>query len=1162
MWAMSSLNLHKFSSPRRPGKAHFLKQKPIFCVSSYIKLRLTLEERLSEALMISVGCSNCGHIIELDGSPPSELFCPRCKKKITIPAEQTENAARPVRTVKHADGAGKIPAPIALSAESAGQMFRNYEIIGEISRGAMGIVYKARQVNLNRIVALKVLIATDQAREEQIERFYRETQSVARLRHPNIIPIYDMGVEKGVYYFSMEFVEGESLESKIERGKIAPAHAIEIIEQVASAIHHAHERGIIHRDIKPANILIDQTGRVQVTDFGLAKELGKSGTRTGITVGTPHYMSAEQARGESSEVDERSDVYSLGAVFYEMLTGRPVFDGQTDLDIVLKVLNEEPVAPRKLNPRIPRDLEQVCLKALQKEKWQRYQSAAEFLCDIRRCRAGEPVTARPGSPLHRAYRSVRKRKQLVSVILAGFAALAVVYFISDYRARRALQRENESAQREKETAEREKELQNILQSRQKQQEKWKTVFASRFTEESLSQWSADSDIWKAIDGALQSASEKETAITFAEPIPGNIRVSFDLILDRPLTGYFGLLLCSFRKDLYSGYRLLFFAERLALQKEDTTKKIVNFALQTDTSYKIVAVRENDIISIKVGENELVNYQDLTPLTGEEAALFRFILSGCEVRIANLVIEKESIPLQTSPLFVADKLFNDGLYSHAAEIYRRVAQTPPDEDTAAEALYKLSLSLVKLDSRSEALSHFSQLIARFPQSKYNNAAKLQVGLCYLNLKEYDQFRSAVKDYNLDLSLGDILREAPLSVVKDYLAFVESQQKAHTPQEKIAKLREFILVQTSLPEEGRDHEKLAEAYLSLAAALTSQNQYEEAAKIYRELLTLYPGKVKYAFEAQFELARTYCLLNDFASAATVLQELIEKCTPEAFADALLGRKASASGGLEEIPDTTADAQTWQTVISYALKCNLAQQSLTYILLELDRPDEALSFLTSVEKEHSERAQAATMPQNAGTRLLQELAPYSTTQTAWSRFWLGNIYIMLGNPQKALEPLLAAQLPPEKGAQIAPETALTAQKDSSGSPAQPAPFVASYTPPQNSTVELALFVCYLKLGKTNEAKQHLKTALSLSPWFFGTSTQTVLHLLTLDSLPEDIPESTQSNTSAYQYLIAQALLTENKTEKATLFLQRAVSNRNPWPYYPANAQLTALKRSTPGF
>jgi tetratricopeptide (TPR) repeat protein len=264
----------------------------------------------------------------------------------------------------------------------------------------------------------------------------------------------------------------------------------------------------------------------------------------------------------------------------------------------------------------------------------------------------------------------------------------------------------------------------------------------------------------------------------------------------------------------------------------------------------------------------------------------------------------------------------------------------------------------------------------------------------------------------------------------------------------------------------------------------------------------------------------------------------------ADALLGKNVK---GLEDVPSPNADPQTYQLVISFARKRILAQQTLAYTLLELDRPDEALALLASIEKEHSERADPSGHREKSNTQLSEELAPFSAIQTAWARFWLGNVCVILGSPRKALEPLHAAELPAEKAADMIPDTL----------------FSADWIRLHNATVELALFVCYTKLGRKNEAREHLKAALSISPWFFGAGTQTVFNILTIDPLPEELPESVEANAPAYSYLIAVTLLAQNENDKAQSFLRAAISNgKNPWPFYPANAELTALKRTTPGF
>jgi predicted Ser/Thr protein kinase len=270
-----------------------------------------------------------------------------------------------------------------------------YQVVGVLGRGGMGVVYKAVQVGLNRPVALKMILTGQWASPAEVQRFRLEAEAVALLDHPHIVPVYEVGERDGLHYFSMKLVEGGSLAEHLPRLARDPRAAVRLLAAVARAVQYAHQRGVIHRDLKPANVLLDADDRPYVTDFGLAKRAGGSDlTGTGTVVGTPCYMAPEQAAGRK-DLTTAVDVYALGAILYEALTGRPPFRGETPLDTLRQVLEQEPERPRSVHAAADAGLEAVCLKCLAKDPAQRYASAADLAADLEHWLRGEPLSVRP-----------------------------------------------------------------------------------------------------------------------------------------------------------------------------------------------------------------------------------------------------------------------------------------------------------------------------------------------------------------------------------------------------------------------------------------------------------------------------------------------------------------------------------------------------------------------------------------------------------------------------------------------------------------------------------------------------------------------------------------------------------------------------------------------
>src|SRR5438552_99137 len=369
-------------------------------------------------------CAKCGAKIFSDA--PQE-FCSACllETGLGLLANDDEDVAAPLPHKRRAARPAKMPRLQRRSTAGRLGDFGDYELLDEVGRGGQGVVFRARQKSLNRIVALKVISLGQWASKAHLKRFRLEAEAAARLEHPSIVPIHEVGERDGSCYFSMKLVEGGQLDEVVRRTPMSIWQAAELIAKVARTVHYAHEHGILHRDIKPGNILLDQKGEPHLTDFGLARlvETESTVTRTMEVLGTPSYMAPEQAVGNNAAVSGLTDVYGLGAVFYQLLTGHPPFAGGTTYETIKLLLDTEPRQPRLWNSKVDRDLSTICLKCLEKDPKRRYSSAFALAEDLERWLKHEPILARRAGILSRSKKWIR-RNPTSTLLAASLVALA------------------------------------------------------------------------------------------------------------------------------------------------------------------------------------------------------------------------------------------------------------------------------------------------------------------------------------------------------------------------------------------------------------------------------------------------------------------------------------------------------------------------------------------------------------------------------------------------------------------------------------------------------------------------------------------------------------------------------------------------------------------
>ncbi len=442
-----------------------------------------------------VQCVLCGHRFN-PGSMDGYVYCTACGRRFN-PFMTGENTVfvpppTPGKTPPAdalpggGDGGDGAPGDGGEARTGTSRRFGEYDIIDEIARGGMGVVYLARQRVLRRVVALKVLRSGDNASEEERQRLLREAKAAAGLSHPNIVPIHEFSIHQGQPYFTMDYIDGQPLDMLLEKGPLNVRQAVEIIAAVSRAISYAHSRGIIHRDLKPANIILTSDNRPMITDFGLAVELTTGSehqrrmTMAGSIMGTIPYAPPEQAAGKIDQISERSDVYSMGAVLYEMVTGRPPFNGFTQFELMRRVINHDPVPPRQINPKVHRDVETIIQKCLEKEQRRRYPTAQAFADDCQSFLKGEVIAARPATLGYRCRRFITRRPLLnaLGAMVVGLS-LAVWIGINHFR---ALAKEKERTEQRLEVtqAETERMAQEKEEMERQVRRDWRTEYNINF----------------------------------------------------------------------------------------------------------------------------------------------------------------------------------------------------------------------------------------------------------------------------------------------------------------------------------------------------------------------------------------------------------------------------------------------------------------------------------------------------------------------------------------------------------------------------------------------------------------------------------------------------------------------------------------------------------
>jgi len=591
------------------------------------------------------------------------------------------------------------------NAAPVGDEFAGYEILGELGRGSMGIVYKARQTELDRLVALKVIIAGEDASEDDISRFMREARASAKMEHPNIVPVYDVGHVASKHYFTMAFVEGRTLADFVRETGPTLNQSVVIMRKLASAINYAHERGVIHRDLKPGNVMVDEAGEPHVMDFGLARNIQEESslTKTGDLMGTPAYMPPEQVEGKVHALDERTDIWSIGVMLYEIAAGKLPFADESPLRVLMRVLEDDPAGPRKVSRKTPHDLDTIVMKCLEKDPERRYRTAGALAEDLGRFLSGDAIAARPPSVSYRFRKKVWKHRGWAAGISVAALALAVALFFGL----------------------------GLWESVSRFAAGWELVLAEDFSSGKMPEgWEIPKGTVDFRDGTLVMTHGVPRPHDPPNPfglcvvvLPGNcpdaVRLEYDAWF--PSNAELGDKACDLSCVMHMEKRALF-SKAYALQFGSIGNKCSRLlresaALLTNVHrdalivpgkrHRVVAEHAGEYVTLWVDGKQVLRLRDFFPLTGGRICLYSWGKGGA--RFDNLKLYKRGRALDVSALAVPDAFFAGGDHERAAEEYAAIWRSHPGTAEGRIALYKRALALILLEEDDEARQALAGLV---------------------------------------------------------------------------------------------------------------------------------------------------------------------------------------------------------------------------------------------------------------------------------------------------------------------------------------------------------------------------------------------------------------------------------------------------------------------